>query len=197
MGKIFCIMGKSGCGKDTIFKELKEDKSLNLNAVVPYTTRPKRVNETNGVEYYFINEDILDKYKSEGKVIECRGYDTVNGKWYYCTIDDGKVDLDKSSYLLIVTLEAYENLRNYFGEENIVPIYIEIDDGVRLERALKREREQVNPNYDELCRRFLADNADFSSDKLKICNIKKIYINDNLEKCINNIRVDILRIESF
>ena len=56
MGKIFCLMGKSSSGKDTIFKKIRDDKELNLKPIVSYTTRPKRTNETNGVEYFFINE---------------------------------------------------------------------------------------------------------------------------------------------
>jgi Guanylate kinase len=192
MGKIFCLMGKSSSGKDTVFKELKEDKDLKLKPVVSYTTRPKRFNETDGIEYYFINEEILEEYKDKGKVIEQREYDTVNGKWYYCTLDDGQIDLNRHNYLLIVTLEAYKNLKIYFGQENVFPFYITVDDGVRLERALKREREQENPNYDELCRRFLADNNDFTMDKLNSCGIERFYINCNLIECISNIKSDIL-----
>lgn len=194
MGKIFCLMGKSSSGKDTIFQELKKDSNLNLKPVISYTTRPKRFNETDGVEYYFINEEKLEKYKLSGKVIEERVYDTVKGKWYYCTLDDGQINLNEENYILIVTLEAYRNLRDYFGEENIVPFYIEVDDGIRLERALKRERQQENPNYDELCRRFLADNKDFSNDNLKSLGIKKSYENNNLTECINDIKEDMLKI---
>lgn len=194
MGKIFCLMGKSSSGKDTIFKELKEDKDLRLKPIVSYTTRPKRTNETNGVEYYFIDEKLLEEYKQMGKVIEQREYDTANGKWYYCTLDDGQINLEKNNYLLIVTLEAYKNIKSYFGEENVFPFYITVDDGIRLERALKREREQQNPNYDELCRRFLADNNDFSIDKLNACNIKKFYINNNLIECIDSIKRDMLKL---
>ena len=46
MGKIFCLMGKSSSGKDTIFKEISNIKELKLNPIVLYTTRPKRTNET-------------------------------------------------------------------------------------------------------------------------------------------------------
>ncbi|MCE9656810.1 guanylate kinase [Clostridium celatum] len=194
MGKIFCLMGKSNSGKDTIFKELMKDKDLNLMPIVSYTTRPIRSNETNGVEYYFINEDILNEYRENGKIIEERKYDTVNGPWYYCTIDDNQINLEVNNYLLIVTLEAYKNIKMHFGEENVCPFYIELDDGVRLERALKREKEQQNSNYDELCRRFLADNNDFSFDKLKSCNIEKFYVNDILQECVNNIKSDILNL---
>ena len=192
MGKIFCLMGKSNSGKDTIFKELMRDKNLDLKPIIIYTTRPRRTNETNGVEYYFINERNIEEYRKTGKVIEERKYNTVNGVWYYCTIDDGQIDIEQNNYLLIVTLEAYENIKKYFGEKNVIPFYIDLDDGTRLERALKREREQKNSNYDELCRRFLADSNDFSYDKLKACSIEKYYINENLMECVHNIKKDIL-----
>ena len=70
MGKIFCIMGKSSSGKDTIFKLLVEENTHNLKEVVSYTTRPIRNNETHGVEYFFINKDGLEVWTGRGKVIE-------------------------------------------------------------------------------------------------------------------------------
>lgn len=191
MGRIYALMGKSSCGKDTIFKELMNDKSLELKPVITYTTRPKRTTETQGVEYNFISEDILKEYLTNGKVIEKREYDTVYGKWYYCTVDDGQINLTKGNYLLIDTLEAYKELKSYFGASNIVPIYISVDDGVRLERALSRERQQLKPNYDELCRRFLADSMDFCKENLEQCGIDKYYINNEVSECINNIKVDL------
>ena len=72
--------------------------------------------------------------------------------------------------------------------------YIDIEDGIRLERALEREKRQDKPNYDELCRRFLADNQDFSDENLSNLGINKFYINENLESCINNIKKDILNL---
>lgn len=194
MGKIFCLMGKSSSGKDTIFKLLKEDKELMLKPVIPYTTRPKRNNEENGVEYFFINEKTFRSYCESGKIIEKRQYKTINGIWHYCTVDDGQIDLLNANYLLIATLEAYKSLQRYFGTDNVVPVYITADDDIRLERALNRERKQENPNYDELCRRFLSDNADFSADKLNMNNITKHYNNNNLEECISIIKKDISKL---
>lgn len=194
MGKIFCIIGKSSSGKDTIFKELVKDKELNVKPVISYTTRPIRQNEKQGIEYYFINEEIVGQYEQTGKIIEKREYKTINGTWYYCTIDDGQIDLTQQVfYLLIATLEAYESLRSYFGANQVIPLYIAVDDGIRLERALKRERRQENPNYDELCRRFLADSADFHSTKLRECGIIKQYRNEIFKECMNCIKLDILK----
>ncbi|WP_455539831.1 guanylate kinase [Terrisporobacter sp.] len=194
MGKIFCLMGKSSSGKDTIFKEINEDKELNLKPIVSYTTRPKRVNETDGIEYFFINKNQLYIFEKENKVIEQRVYHTVHGDWFYCTINDNQINLDKNNYLLITTLESYKSLKDYFGEDKVCPIYVYVEDGIRLQRALDREKSQANPNYDELCRRFLADNKDFSSENLQKLNINKFYINENLQQCIDSIKEDILKL---
>lgn len=186
-------MGKSSSGKDTIFKHLLRDKELNLKPVILYTTRPIRIDENQGFEYYFVDEKILSKYREMGKIIEQRDYHTVNGKWSYCTIDDGQIDLSKDNYyLLIATLESYKNLQKYFGASNLIPLYLEVEDGERLIRALNREKQQSQPNYDELCRRFLADNNDFSKQKLGEVGINKYYVNNNITECINNIKNDIL-----
>lgn len=191
MGKIFCLMGKSSTGKDTIFSILKERTVL--KPIVPYTTRPMRNNEQEGREYHFINEESLRQYQSSNKVIEQRVYQTVNGPWYYATIDDGKFGIE-GHYIMIVTLEAYINLVKYFGQEKVVPIYVEVEDGKRLERALQRERQQTSPNYEELCRRFLADSSDFCKENLDKAEIKKYYENNDLEQCIREIEEDINKI---
>lgn len=188
MGKIYCICGKSSTGKDTIYKRILEDKSLDLKTIVTYTTRPIREGEVNGREYYFIDENETDRLEALGKVIEMRAYNTVHGVWKYLTADNGNINLANENYLIIGTLESFVKIRDYFGREKIVPIYIEVDDGVRLERALKRERRQENPKYEEMCRRFLADANDFSREKLAEAGVKKIFKNDDLEECIKSIK---------
>ncbi len=191
MSKIFCLMGKSSCGKDTIFKELINESDLALKPIVLYTTRPKRVNEIDGVEYHFINAKQLKHFEDLGKVIEVRKYNTVHGEWCYATIDDGQFNFNSKNYITIITLEAYKSLRQYFGQEAVFPIYIDMEDGVRLERALSREQSQGNPNYKEMCRRFLADDKDFSKVHLDECNIEKSYLNYKLNECTNEIITDI------
>lgn len=176
MGKIYCIMGKSSTGKDTIFKMLLDKKDMRLERIVSYTTRPIRSNEVEGDEYHFVSEEEKDRLLEEGKVIEIRKYDTVYGPWFYFTVDDGSVNLDENNYIIIGTVESYIKLRNFYGE-NIVPVYIEVDDGVRLERALNREKSQANPKYEEMCRRYLADAKDFSSEKLEEAGIDNIFNN--------------------
>lgn len=188
MGKIYCMMGKSSSGKDTLYKMLLEDEALSLKTVVPYTTRPMRAGERDGVEYYFCDEARLMELETAGKVIELRAYDTVHGVWKYFTVNDHQMEDENQDYLLIGTLESYQKLRDYFGKERVVPIYIEVEDGERLERALQRERLQEKPRYEEMCRRFLADAADFSEEKLYDAQITTRFENHNLKETEQNIR---------
>lgn len=190
MGKIYYIMGKSSSGKDTMFREIKKRLPW-LRTVTLYTTRPKREGEKNGEEYFFVPEETLELYKRKEKVIELRTYNTIHGLWKYATIDDGQVALDEADYLMIGTLESYGGIRAYYGAENVVPLYLEVEDGERLFRALGRERMQEVPRYAELCRRFLADTEDFSEEKLEKAGITRRYKNSNKIQCTEEIIGDI------
>lgn len=187
MGRIFYLMGKSASGKDTIYKQLLRE-CPQLCTVVLYTTRPMRQGETDGVEYHFTTPERLREFEKRGKMIELRTYQTVHGPWSYATVDDGQIDLAKADYLTIGTLESYENLRDYYGKESVVPLYVTVDDGMRLERALSRERQQREPKYAELCRRFLADEEDFSAANLEKLGVQSEYLNEDLEACVEAIK---------
>ncbi len=187
MGKIFCIMGKSSSGKDTVYKKLLSQKDFSLSPIIPCTTRPKRKEEVPGIDYHFYTEQELHKLESEGKIIELRSYRTIHGIWYYFTPDDGHIDLSRNHYLMIGTLDSYLKLKEYFGKERIISIYLQTEDGIRLQRALDRERRQESPKYAELCRRYLADEQDFSQERLKKAEIEKIFQNRELSQVINEI----------
>lgn len=180
MGKIFCIMGKSSSGKDTLYKQILEDETLHLLRIILYTTRPIRIGEKDGVEYFFVNQEKLSELEAKGKVIERRAYHTVHGIWNYFMVKDGQIQLEHQDYLMITTLEAYTKVRDYFGTDSVVPIYVEVEDGIRLQRALDRERTQTEPKYAELCRRFLADTDDFSEEKLQQAGIQERFLNEDL-----------------
>ena len=185
MNHIFYIMGKSASGKDTIYETLLSDPSLDLTPLVPWTTRPIRAKETDGVEYHFTDETVLEQLTREGRVIEQRTYQTEHGPWTYFTVDEGSVSGD---LLGIGTLESYLRLRSYYGENRVIPIYVEVEDGIRLGRALKREYKPGNHRYEEMCRRFLADQRDFSEDKLTDAGIERRFSNNaDRNDCIREI----------
>ena len=99
MAHIYCVMGKSASGKDTIYQRLIESEELNLNKIVPYTTRPRREGEVCGESYVFCDEAEVDRLEREGRIVELREYNTVFGIWKYFTVDNGDIDYKNKDYI--------------------------------------------------------------------------------------------------
>ena len=194
MGKIFCLMGKSSTGKDTIGKHLL--KTMDLKNIVLYTTRPIREGELHGREYYFVNDDEFKELETSGKVIEKRVYNTIHGDWTYATVDSN-IDLENNNYLVLNTLIGYEKLVNYYGKDTVIPLYIWVDLNTRIDRAFTREEQEKNPKYREICRRFIKDEEDFKEENLTRLEILEDnrFENNDLDRCIYQIKEKI-RMES-
>lgn len=188
MGNIFYIMGKSSSGKDTIYENLLARESLHLHPLIMYTTRPIRTGEMDGVQYHFVTEEELRALQQAGKVIELRTYQTVYGPWYYFTADSPEVSEADVDYLALGTLESFRKIQEYYGKEKVYPIYIEVEDEQRLLRAIRREKKQEQPNLKEVCRRYLADEEDFSEEKIQAAGITRRFSNDtDRELCMDEV----------
>lgn len=187
MGKIFYIMGKSASGKDSIYRMLLQKKRAEFkeNHTVHHTACTERGGA--GKRVLFCRRRTVPGIAGRRETDRIRAYETVHGVWIYFTADDGQIDLKRSNFLAIGTLESYQKMRDYFGSESICPIYVEVEDGERLMRALIREREQERPRYAEMCRRFLADEEDFSKEKIQKAGIRRRFVNDDSKICLAEI----------
>lgn len=189
MSNFIYIMGKSASGKDTIYKRIKEQ--IDVKTYILYTTRPIRTGEQEGVDYHYVSDEQMLKFKQEGKVIESRTYQTVKGPWTYATIADEQLE-QNGDILTVGTLESYNKIKEYYEDKKdtkLLPVYITIDEEERRKRALEREKKQKNPNYEEVERRFKADNIDFSEENLKKAGIgqNETFENYDLDKCVESI----------
>lgn len=91
-------------------------------------------------------------------------------------------------YLALGTLESFRKIQEYYGKEKVYPIYIQVEDEQRLLRAIKREKKQENPNFKEVCRRYLADEEDFSEEKLQAAGITRRFLNNaDREICMDKV----------
>lgn len=154
--KIAIIIGKTGSGKDSIFKELQESDTL--HKVISTTTRPRREYEEDGVDYHFIDrydfleQDNLDKFLDT----------SLFNSWYYGTnIDD--LDENKINVLIGDNSRLLDLLTNDLVEAII--FYIEASDKERLMRCLTREE---NPDVHEIVRRFVAEEEDYGSKEFQL-----------------------------
>ena len=186
MGKIVLFMGPSNCGNDTIIRTLVKENKFAFKEMIMSTTRPKRTHEVEGREYYFKTvEEMLDLEK-QGKIIEKRKYDTVYGPWYYFTTST-TIDLGNNNYIGSNTLKGLDQFVKFYGMENIISLLIKVDDGIRLQRALDREKMEESPKYQELCRRFLADSIDFSEENINKRPITSIINNNSLDNTMEEV----------
>lgn len=182
MSRIFCIVGKSCSGKDTLYKAILGEHRPDLIPVIPYTTRPRRNDEVEGLNYYFVNDKQLLAYENANQIIEKRQYNTTQGIWSYFTL---KFSIDESKdYILITTLDGVRTLIKYYGTQMVHVIYLYVDDRVRLLRCIEREALQSHPDYSEVCRRFIADQKDFAKEQLhQFINIHQINTQSSTELC--------------
>ena len=92
---------------------------------------------------------------------------------------------------MIGTLESYNSLKEYYGEDKVYPIFLEVDNEERKKRAINRENPNNKKGLEELERRFVADEVDFSEENINKASIKKRYKNNDFQTCITDITNDI------
>ncbi|MBO4767850.1 MAG: guanylate kinase, partial [Lachnospiraceae bacterium] len=134
----------------------------------------------------YVSVETMEEMERQGRVLERRDYETVNGQWSYFTADDGQFAEDAGDTLLIGTPEVYRGLVKTLGADRIVPVLVEVDDEERLFRSIWREKKQTVPNYAEVCRRFLADEKDYAPEVLEELfgmRLNRIY-NWSFEACL-------------
>ncbi|MEG0077344.1 guanylate kinase [Anaerorhabdus sp.] len=78
-GLLVVLSGPSGVGKGTVLKEFIEDPSLKLAYSVSLTTREKRPNEVEGVNYNFVGREQFENAIKNGELLE---YAEFVGNYY-------------------------------------------------------------------------------------------------------------------
>lgn len=181
MNKIFVIIGKTASGKNTVEKDLLNIFSGRIKRIVPYTTRPMRDGETEGDEYHFV-----DNFDNIQNIIERRSYNTVYGRFEYATVDEG-VNLKDSSYININTLEGLKRIKQYFGEDSVVPVYIDAETKVRTQRYLKRSGTSDAQTIAEIKRRMKDEDTEYTEEALREVGVRIIFDNTDYDYCIYSI----------
>lgn len=148
------ILGKSGSGKNFLMEGLIK---LGLNSCVKTTTRPKRFNELDNIDYKFISvKSFLDKISSN-KMLVNESFEVFSKKlgkeiWYY-GIDHESY---KKSDVVILTPSEYYKIMNINDRTNCFVIYLDIERTIRKNRIRLR-----NDQNDSIDRRLDCDDSDF------------------------------------
>lgn len=147
---IFCILGESGSGKDTLVKYTLDEFKLRLKTVVSYTDREKRENETYGIEHHFVSPDTMTELLENREIAAY----TKIGDFRYCTLIS---DLEESD-IYIIDPNGLNGLKSKYGDRfNFVAIYIDCPYGERRKRS--ENRSDFNLSFEN---RALAESGQFS-----------------------------------
>ena len=147
MSKVFCLIGKSASGKDTLAKAI--NKELGIPIAVSCTTRPMREGEVQNREYHFLTDEEFHKRE----YIEMREYKVYNGDtWYYGYSKD---EFDEDC-IAIVDVEGFHALSEYFGVDNVHAFYVYAQEETLVKRLIKR-----GDNPSEIKRRLADDDIRF------------------------------------
>lgn len=155
--KMIVIVGKSGSGKDYVSNYLAN--TFGFNKTVSYTTRPKRDGEVEGKDYYYLTTEEFCKKNNNDEFIETREYTTkFNDKDQVYFYGTSKEEIDnKTKKICIVDLKGLKEIKKYYGEENLLVIFIDAADEIRQRRAMRRGSFDKSEWY----RRLKDDNKKF------------------------------------
>lgn len=165
------LIGPSAVGKTEIAKELY--RLFNIKKVITHTTRPKRLNEIEDVDYHFVTKDEFLALKADDFFVETTFY---NGNYYGTSKNEVRDDK-----VLIVD----PNGKNAFlklQDQNIVIFYLNADEELRKKRMI--ERGDLNSAIEE---RISKDRLYFNEDAKKGVN----FIINNENKSIEEITKEI------
>lgn len=149
------LVGKSCSGKDSVAKILC---SMGYSRVATCTTRPMRMGEVDGIDYYFITQSEFMNMIEKGDFAEYREYETEKGLWLYGSrINDYKYATEK---VIILTPEGLVNIRKKYPNLPIIAIYLAVPNK-ELKRRMMSRANISGEDIKEVKRRYKADKKDF------------------------------------
>lgn len=172
---LIVVSGPSGVGKDTVVRKLRE-KHPEIAISVSITSREKRGNEQEGVDYFYLTVEEFERWIAEDKVVE---YTNYCGKYYGTPRFQIEDRINNGiSVVLVIEVEGAGNIKRQYPESTTIfvcPPSLEAlenrlrgrgtDDEESIRKRLARAREELGfaPTYD------------------------KQVINDDIERCADEI----------
>ena len=181
-GKLVVLSAPSGAGKTSICKELLK-RNKNWLFSVSVTTREKRDNEVDGVDYIFISKDKFEHLDKFGELIES---EWVHGNRYGTQIVPLEEALDNDKIMLIdVDVKGAMNLIEDF-EDDVISIFIEppgMNDADKKESLSDRLQKRGNTNDTLIKQRLKRFDLELSyKEKFNFS-----YVNEKLEDATNKV----------
>lgn len=176
MYKIIALIGEAGSGKDTVMQRVLK-KNPNLNEIISFTTRPPREGEVNGINYYYISTEQFTEKVLNDEMLEATCF---NG-WFYGTgFDSLRSDCVNIG---VFNPEGIDAMMSH--GKNKIDLYVYYVNTTPKNRLLRQLNREINPDVDEIIRRYKADLMDFEDLDFHYNDIP----NDTLEDLEDNVKI--------
>ena len=170
--RLFVLAAPSGAGKTTLVHALTT-KHPELRFSISYTTRPKRRNEADGVDYIFVDKDEFGRLREAGKLLE---FATVFDNLYGTSREQVEQHLaDGHPVILEIDWQGAAQVRESMPE--CVTIFILPPSLAELERRLRDRRTDSEAVIERRLRDAVSDIGHWRE-------FDYIVINDDLDRAL-------------
>ncbi len=174
-GALIVLSGPSGVGKGTVCSVLL-DKISNIQMSISYTTRDKRLNEKDGVNYFFTNEEKFHEMIDNADLLEYArvfgNYYGTSKKWIQKKIEDG-VDI-----LLELDTQGAFNVKKAFPDAVLIFLL-----PPSLKELKKRIHERGRETIEQVNFRLSRSKEEIKS----IPNFDYIVYNESIDQTVDSI----------
>ena len=175
-GIIIVLSSPSGAGKTTLVKKIAEEKKFKIS--ISFTTRKPRTNETNGKDYFFVEESEFKRLIKDQDLLE---HAKVFENYYGSSKSQVLNHLKKgNSVIFDIDWQGTEQIKNQKLNYKLITFFILPPSKEELFKRLKNRDMKDKNIVDERMKQF---NEDINHWK----NYDFVVINDNLDKCYNEI----------
>lgn len=175
-GNIFVISSPSGGGKTSIVNLLKKTNN-NIYVSVSYTSRPRRENEIDGVDYFFISEDEFQELIKKNFFLE---YTKTFNNFYGIPNKIFSENLDKGIDMIFILNDiGFKKLKSIF-KDKVIGIFILPDSKENMIQRLKNRNSETTQTFKYRC-------EDINNQLKTVHDYDYFVINDILENAVNKV----------
>lgn len=186
IGKCIIFSAPSGSGKTTLVKYLLGQNELNLIFSISATTRKKRNNEKNKVDYIFLDKDSFKNKIGNEEFLE---FEEVYEDVFYGTLKESvRILLNKYNVIFDIDVEGGLKLKNQFNEKALA-VFVRPPSIQELQKRLNKRNNDSSESIHtrlskaklELSREEFFDktivNDDLSDSKKEAYNLVSEFLN--------------------
>lgn len=177
--KLIVFTGSSGVGKYTIEKELLKDKDLNIQVSISATTRKPRVNEKDGVHYYFISKKEFNKRIKKNDFIEWNQH--FSNKYGTLKSEITKIFNENKTPFIEVEVMGAKNIIKNFDKKNLISIFVSPPSVEEIKKRIILRNTETKKQIKERISRI--------NEEMKYINLfDYVVVNDDLDICVQKIK---------